>query len=90
MREIEGVEDDETVVSWAPRDEAIGGGIVNHVISLQNERCDHVVLLHPIKKKEQDNHHSQSQLLPFVFSESFNVSECLNFFSVRDSETLTL
>lgn len=43
MREVERVEDDETVVGWAPRDEFIGGGIVNHVVGFYDKRCDHVV-----------------------------------------------
>lgn len=45
VREIKRVEDDEAVVSWAPLDEVIGGGIVHHVVSLHYERCDdHIVV----------------------------------------------
>lgn len=47
VREFEGVEDDETVVRWTPLDKVIGVWFVNHVVCLHNERCDHVVLLHP-------------------------------------------
>jgi len=59
--EVEGIEDDEAVVGWAPRDEFIGGGIVNHVVGFYDKRCDHVVgvaedvvLHHSIKKKEKE------------------------------------
>lgn len=65
MREVEGVEDDEAVVGWAPRDEFIGGGIVNHVVGFYDKRCDHVVDVvgvaddvvfhHSMKKKEKRN-----------------------------------
>ena len=57
--EVEGIEDDEAVVGWAPRDEFIGGGIVHHIVGFYDKRCDHVVVdddvvfHHSIKRKEK-------------------------------------
>ena len=52
LREIQRVEDDEAVVGSAPGDETISARIVDHLISLHNERCDDVVVIigsfHPI------------------------------------------
>ena len=60
VREVEGVEDDEAVVGWAPHDEFIGGGIVHHVVGFYDKRCDHVVVVnddvvfhHSIKRKKK-------------------------------------
>ena len=58
--EVEGIEDDEAVVGWAPRDEFIGGGIVHHIVGFYDKRCDHVVVVnddvvfhHSIKRKKK-------------------------------------
>lgn len=45
MREVEWINDYETVVSRSPSDEPIGQRIINHLICFHNERCDHVVVV---------------------------------------------
>lgn len=50
---MERVKNDEAVVSRAPRDERVGEGIVDHLISFENKRSNNVVVtgvgFHPIK-----------------------------------------
>lgn len=43
LREIQRVENDDSVICRAPSNQSIGQGIVDHLISLQNERCYNVV-----------------------------------------------
>lgn len=45
MREVEWINDYETVVSRSPSDEPIGGRIIDHLICFHDERCDHVVVV---------------------------------------------
>jgi len=45
LREVEWINDYETVVSRSPSDEPIGGRIIDHLICFHDERCDHVVVI---------------------------------------------
>ncbi|KAA0046587.1 Proton-dependent oligopeptide transporter family [Cucumis melo var. makuwa] len=50
---MERVENDEAVISRAPRDERVGEGIIDHLISFENKRSYNVFVrgvgFHPIK-----------------------------------------
>lgn len=49
LREVKRVDDDEAVAGSSPRDQIVRRWIVDHLISLHNERCYVVVrCLHPI------------------------------------------
>lgn len=56
VREMERVENDEAVIGSAPRNQSVGKGIVDHLISLENKRSNNVVYrvvaLHPISFSE--------------------------------------
>lgn len=48
LREFKWIKNDETIISSSPSDEIISAWIINHLISLDNKRCDNVVVFSDI------------------------------------------